>query len=99
MQIKMNRGQISERAHVVELMIEPDILHGKLDEQRSLEGISKIHIITHLHSKTSEEVESSQSDEQHLVTHIREVVQLKKLANDRRRKQHQPDGQGEEDDQ
>lgn len=54
---------------------------------------------THLHNKTDEEVESSHSDEQHLVAHVSEVVQFKKLANCRCGIQHQPSHDGEEDQQ
>lgn len=63
------------------------------------EGILKFHIITHLHNKTNKEVESSNSDEQHFELHIREVVHLKFLADERPRIHHQPSHHGKEDKQ
>lgn len=48
----------------------------KTCQQLSYEGASKYEILTHLHEKTNEEVESSHGDKQHFKIHIQEVVQL-----------------------
>lgn len=57
------------------------------------------HKATHLHYETKEEVESSQSDQQHFKVHIREVVQLKEFNTEMGRINHQPGHQGKGDHQ
>ena len=61
--------------------------------------MQELHIVTHLQDKTNQEVECSYSDEQHFKVHIRDVVQLKKPAEERPWIQHQPDHDTKVDEQ
>lgn len=52
----------------------------------------------HLYDKTSEEVQSSNTDKQHFVVHVGDIVQLKCRTNKWTRIQHQPGHHTEQDD-
>lgn len=58
---------------VLELIIKPAI--------HVVDKYKWLSMVTHLHNKTNDEVESSHGDEQHFETHVSEVVHFKVFTN------------------